>query len=204
MTRMAACLICIMTVACSSLAMAEPNATADFKNVEGGNFKLDKSHARIIFSTTHLGFSTYYGFFSDFDAKLDYDPKSPTKSALEVTINLDGLVTNDPKLNENLKSADYFDVAKFPVATFKSTKINMTGAAKGQITGDLTLHGVTKPVVLDVILNRGGTNPVTQDYILGFDATGALSRSDFGIKTLVPFVGDKVNLIISCEFDRTK
>ncbi len=151
-----------------------------------------------------MGFSTYYGFFGDLDAKLDYDPKSPAKSTLEATINLNGLVTNDAKLDENLKSADYFDVAKFPVATFKSTKISMTAAAKGQITGDLTLHGVTKPVRLDVTLHGAGTNPVTQDYILGFDATGTLSRSDFGIKTLVPFVGDQVKLIISCEFDRIK
>ena len=204
MTRMAACFVCVMVVAGASLAMAQPNETVDFKNVEGGHFKLDKSHARIVFSTTHLGFSTYYGFFGDLDAKLDYDPKSPAASTLEVSINLNGLVTNDPKMDENLKSSDYFDVAKFPVATFKSTKIEVTGADKGKITGDLTLHGVTKPVVLDATLNRGGIHPVTQDYILGFDATGSLSRSEFGIKTLVPFVGDQVKLTISCEFNRTK
>ena len=74
----------------------------------------------------------------------------------------------------------------------------------GRITGDLTLHGVTKPVVLGVTLNRGGIHPVTQDYILGFDATGTLSHSDFGIRTLVPLAGDQVKLTISCEFDRFK
>jgi polyisoprenoid-binding protein YceI len=194
----------MFAVAGSSLATAEPNETVDFKSVEGGHFKLDKSHARIVFSTTHLGFSTYYGFFGDFDAKLDYDPKSPTASALEVSVNLDGLVTNDAELDKNLKSPDYFDVAKFPVATFKSTKLEMTGATKGKMTGDLTLHGVTKPVVLDVTLNRGGVHPITQDYILGFDAAGTLSRSEFGMRTLVPFVGDQVKLMISCEFNRTK
>ena len=201
---MAACFVCVMAVVGSWVAMAQPSATVDFKDVEGGHFKLDKSHARIVFSATHLGFSTYYGFFGDLDAKLDYDPTSPAASTLEVWVNLNGLVTNDSELDENLKSPDYFDVAKFPVATFKSTKIEVTGAARGRITGDLTLHGVTKPVVLDVTLNRGGIHPVTQDYILGFDATGTLSRSDFGIKTLVPFVGDQVKLTISCEFDRVK
>lgn len=204
MNRMAACLLCVMFAAGSSLAMAQGSEPADFKKVEGGHFKLDKRHARIVFSTTHLGFSTYYGFFGDLDGKLDYDPKSPAASALEVSVNLNGVVTNDSELDVNLKSADYFDVAKFPVATFKSTKIEMTGAAKGKITGDLTLHGVTKPVVLDVTLNRGGLHPMTQDYILGFDAMGTLSRSDFGIKTLVPLVGDQVKLAISCEFDRIK
>ncbi len=205
MTRLAAiCFASLLAFFGASVAMAQSDETSDFKSVEGGHFNLDKSHARIVFSTTHLGFSTYYGFFGDLDAKLDYDPKSPAGSTLEVSVNLNGLVTNDSKLDENLKSADYFDVAKFPVATFKSTKIDVTGAAKGKITGDLTLHGVTKPVVLDVTLNRGGFNPVTQDYILGFDATGSLSRSEFGIKTLVPFVGDQVKLMISCEFDRIK
>jgi polyisoprenoid-binding protein YceI len=203
-TRITVCLACVMVLAGSLLATAQPSETADFKTVEGGHFKLDKRHARIVFSTTHLGFSTYYGFFGDLDGKLDYDPASPTASTLEVSVNLDGLVTNDSELDDNLKSPDYFDVPKFPVATFKSTKIEVTGAATGRITGDLTLHGVTKPVVLDAILNRGGVNPVTKDYILGFDATGTLSRSEFGIKTLVPFVGDQVKLTLSCEFNRVK
>ena len=194
----------LIALAGTAVAMAQGNETADFKKVEGGRYKLDKSHARIVFSTSHLGFSTYYGFFGDLDARLDYDPKAPNKSALEVTINLNGLVTNDPKLDENLKSADYFDVAKFPVATFKSNKAEATSATKGTITGDLTLHGVTKPVTLDVTLHGAGTNPVTQDHVVGFDATGSLSRSEFGIKTLVPFVGDEVKLTISCEFDRVK
>lgn len=205
MTRMAAIFFAwVLAFVGASVTMAQPNETADFKRVEGGHFKLDKRHARIVFSTTHLGFSTYYGFFGDLDAKLDYDPTSPAASALEVSVNLNALVTNDSEMDGNLKSSDYFDVAKFPVATFKSTKIEVSGAAKGQITGELTLHGVTKPVVLDVTLNRGGTNPVTQDYILGFDAVGRLSRSEFGIKTLVPFVGDEVKLAISCEFNRVK
>src|SRR5262245_11849056 len=101
---------------------AQPKEPATFENVEGGQFKLDKSHARIVFSTSHLGFSTYYGFFGELSGTLEYDPKAPTKSAVEITINLDRLVTNDPELDENLKSADYFEVAKFPVAVFKSTK----------------------------------------------------------------------------------
>lgn len=205
MTRMAAiCLASLIAFVGASAAMAQSDEPADFKKVEGGHFTLDKSHARIVFSTTHLGFSTYYGFFGDLDAKLDYEPKAPTASKLEVSVKIDGLVTNDAKLDENLKSPDYFDVAKFPVATFKSTKTEVTGAAKGRITGNLTLLGVTKPVVLDATLNRGGFNPVTQDYILGFDATASVLRSEFGMKTLVPFVGDEVKLLISCEFNRIK
>ena len=186
----------------SGPAMAQLAPVKELAKIESGSFVLDKSHARIVFSTTHLGFSTYYGFFGDFDAKLQYDAKAPAKSTLDVTVSLNGLVTNDAKLDEALKGAEYFDVAQFPTATFKATKIEVSGAAKGKITGDLTLHGVTKPVTLDAAFHGGGPHPVTQDYVIGFDATGVLKRSDFGIKTLVPFVGDEVKLVLSCEFDR--
>lgn len=202
-------LIAILIALSAPVALATPAAPqlaqkSTLKAVEGGSFRLDKSHARIVFSTSHLGFSTYYGFFGDLDAQLDYDPKAPEKSRLEVTVNVAGLVTNDANLDENLKSADYFDTEKFPIAAFKSTKVEVAGPARGKITGELTLHGVTRNVALDAKLNGGGTNPVSQDYVLGFDASGSVSRSDFGIKTLVPFVGDQVKLVISCEFDRIK
>lgn len=197
-------LACVAFLALSPPALPQIVQSNELRKVEGGAFKLDKSHARIVFSTSHLGFSTYYGFFGDLDAKLDFDPKAPARSTLEVIVNVAGLVTNDPKLDEALKSPEYFDTGKFPVATFKSTKIDLSGASRGKITGDLTLHGVTKPVTLQATLNGGGTNPVSQDYVLGFDATATISRSQFGIKTLVPFVGDEVKLVISCEFDRVK
>ena len=114
------------------------------------------------------------------------------------------MVTTDPKLDAKLKSDAFFDVAKFPKATFKSTNIELTGEGTGKLTGDLTLHGVTKPVTLDVTFNGAGTAPMTQLYVIGFDAVGTLKRSDFGIKNFVPLVGDEVKLVISCEFDRAQ
>jgi polyisoprenoid-binding protein YceI len=176
----------------------------ELANVEGGRYRLDKSHARIVFSTTHFGFSTYYGLFDDFDVKLDFDPVAPAKSALAVTINLNGIVTADPKLETNLKSDAFFNVAKFPKATFTSTHMEPTGKASGKLTGDLTLHGVTKPVTLDVTFNGGGNSMLSKAYVLGFDAKGTLKRSDFGIKNFVPFIGDEVTLVISCEFNRVQ
>jgi polyisoprenoid-binding protein YceI len=190
----------VATIAAPTLA--QPGPIADLAKVEGGHYTLDKSHARIVFSTTHFGFSTYYGFFDDFDAKLDFDPAAPATSALKVTINLKGIVTADAKLETNLKSDGFFDVAKFPKATFIASRIVLTGPASGKITGDLSLHGVAKPVTLDVTFNGGGANPMSHVYVLGFDARGTLKRSDFGIKNFVPFVGDEVDLVISCEFDR--
>jgi polyisoprenoid-binding protein YceI len=194
--------VIILVAVGAAPAFAQQDPIADLAKVEGGQFTLDKSHARIIFSTTHFGFSTYYGFFDDFDAKLDFKPAAPATSALTVTINLNGIVTADPKLETNLKSDGFFDVAEFPKATFTANRIEMTGAASGKITGNLALHGVTKPVTLDVTFNGGGNNPMSHVYVLGFDAKGTIKRSDFGIKNFVPFVGDDVALVISCEFDR--
>lgn len=176
--------------------------TTELAQVEGGHFAVDKTHAKIIFSTTHFGFSRYYGLFTDFDAKLDFDPKAPAKSALDVTVNTTGIDTTNPKLDEHLKSADFFDVAKFPTATFKATKISVTGKTTGTITGDLTLHGVTKPVTLDATFNGGGVNPLSKAYVLGFNAKGIIKRTEFGITTYAPLVGDDVELTISAEFDR--
>lgn len=194
--------IAAVIIAVAAPATAQLAPIADLTKVEGGHYTLDKSHARIVFSITHFGFSTYYGFFDEFDAKLDFDPAAPDKSALDVTISLDGIVTANPKLETNLKSDGFFDVAKFPKATFTGTHIALTGPASGKLTGDLSLHGVTKPVTLDVTFNGGGINTMSQVYVLGFDATATLKRSDFGIKNFVPFVGDEVTLRISCEFDR--
>ena len=86
----------------------------------------------------------------------------------------------------------------------KSTAIEVTGEGTGKLTGDLSLHGVTKPVTLDVTFNGSGTPPMTKIYVAGFDAVGTLKRSDFGIKNFVPLVGDDVKLLISCEFDRAQ
>jgi polyisoprenoid-binding protein YceI len=175
--------------------------TTDLSKLEGGVFNVDKGHAKIIFSYTHFGYSTSYGLFTDFDAKLTFDPKAPTSSALDATINLDGIETLVAKLNAHLKSPDFFDTAKFSSANFKSTKITVTGPTTGTVTGDLTLHGVTKPVTLDVTFNGGGTN-AAKKYDLGFNATGHVKRSDFGLGAYVPMVGDDVTLTISAEFDR--
>jgi polyisoprenoid-binding protein YceI len=192
----------LTAIAAATAARAAPNT--DLRSVEGGHYALDKSHAKIVFATTHFGFSTYYGFFDNFDAKLDFDPATPEKSALSVTINLNGIVTADPKLEKNLKSDGFFDVAKFPTASFTAKRVVMTGPGSGKVDGDLTLHGVTKPVTLDATFNGGGTNPMNAVYVLGFDAKGTIKRSEFGIKNFVPFVGDEVALSISCEFDRVE
>ncbi|TAN57715.1 MAG: polyisoprenoid-binding protein [Magnetospirillum sp.] len=183
-------------------ASAQSAASTDLAKIEGGHFAVDKSHAKLIFSFSHFGFSTSYGLFSDFDAKIAFDPKAPATSALDVTVNMDHIDTFVPKLDAHMKSADMFDVAKFPTATFKSTAIEVTGPTTGKVTGSLTLHGVTKPVTLDTTFNGGGINPASKNYVIGFNATARLKRTDFGVGYAAPVVGDEVTLTISGEFIR--
>jgi polyisoprenoid-binding protein YceI len=171
--------------------------------LEGGVFNVDKGHAKIIFSYGHFGYSTSYGLFTDFDANLTFDPKDVASSTLAATINVDGIETLVPKLNAHLKSPDFFDTAQYPKATFKSTKVTVTGPTTGTVVGDLTLHGVTKPVTLNVTFNGGGTT-MAKVYDLGFNATGQVKRSDFGLGAFVPMVTDDITLTISAEFHRVQ
>ncbi|MDE1147015.1 MAG: YceI family protein [Azospirillaceae bacterium] len=195
-------LAALLAAATPSLALAQ--ASTDATKLESGHFTIDSSHAKVVFAITHFGFSTYYGAFPDLKGTLDFDAKAPAKSTLDVEINVAGLATMNPKLDEHLNSKDFFDTAQFPKATFKATKIEVTGAGKGKITGDLTLHGVTKPVTLDATLHGGGTNPMTKAYVIGFDAKTVVKRSEFGVSTYVPAVADDVELLISAEFDRAQ
>ena len=190
-----------LLVAMSLPAFAEPPST-DLSKLEGGSFVLDRSHAKLIFSFNHFGFSTSYGLFPGLEAKLQFDPKVPAASLLDATVDMSSVDTMVAKLNEHMKAAAFFDVAKYPVATFKSTKITVTGPTTGTIVGDLTLHGVTRPVTLEATFNGGGASPANKAYVLGFNATGHLIRSEFGLGLYAPAVSDDVLLTISAEFDR--
>ena len=168
--------------------------------VQAGTYKLDPSHGKITWSVTHFGFSTYVGQFSLVDATLKVDPKAVGATALDVTIDATSLGTLNAALDTHLKSKDFLDVAAFPTATFKATKVTQTGEKTADIAGDLTLHGVTKPVVVHAVFNQAGPNPIDKKYELGFAGTAEINRSDFGIKAYVPAVSDKVTLTIEAEF----
>lgn len=168
--------------------------------VQAGDYALDKSHAKIVWSTSHFGFSTYYGEFTDFDAKLNLDPANPANSKLSVTVAMASVDTHNEKLDAHLESADFFDVAAHPTATFTSTAVRRTGAATADVTGDFTLRGVTKPITLHVTFNKAGEN-MAKRYTAGFSAEGVIKRSDFGVSYAVPAVGDEVKLQISGEFN---
>lgn len=162
------------------------------------SYKLDASHTAVTFHINHFGFSNPSGKFMNVDGMLDLDEKNPAASKVSVTIPIGMMDTGVSKLDEHLKTDQFFDVAKFPNATFASTKVTVTGKDTADVVGDLTLHGVTKPVTLKVKLNKLGEN-MMKVKTAGFSATASLKRTDFGMNTYVPMLGDDVTLDIESE-----
>ncbi|MDO8838578.1 MAG: YceI family protein [Parvibaculum sp.] len=196
---------------CGSPAVAAETEVpaASTAPVPGGTYRLDKSHASLIFRVSHIGFSNYTGRFATFDATLDIDPENPAAAKLEASVDPASLAVENPPEGflESLLGPDWFDAAKFPEMTFRSTKIEMTGDDTARVTGDLMLHGVTLPVAFDATFNGGyAGHPFEPNARIGFSARGGLSRSAFGIAYGVPEegstmgVGDAVEFIIEAEF----
>jgi polyisoprenoid-binding protein YceI len=158
-------------------------------------YTLEPDYTQGVFRWNHLGFSSPAAQFAQGQGTLEFDATDPTRSSVTVTIPLDTLSTGVPGLDEHFRSSDFFDTAKYPIATFKSTKV-AKGAMKNQleVRGDLTLHGTTKPVTLNITIVRIGTNPRTSLPTVGFDGTTMLKRSDFGLGRFVPQVSDEIEL----------
>ena len=183
-------------------AHAQGMANPDPSVAQSGSYKLETRHARIVFATSHMGFSTWYGDFSGATGSLTLDPKSPAASSLQISIPVASVSTTNSTLDDELKSAQWFDATQFPTITFKSTKVTQTGPGSAQVTGDLTFHGVTRPVTLEASFKASGNNPMNKAYTVGFEVKGSLKRSDFGVKTYVPVIGDDVDLMISAPFEK--
>ena len=162
-------------------------------------YQIDPTHTATVFTWSHFGFSTPSANFSDIQGVINVDNAKPANSSVNVTIPLSSLNTNVKALDEHLQAADFFDAAKYPTITFKSTKVQAVGANKYKITGDLTIKNVTKPVVLDAVLNKQGEHPMTKAQSIGFNATTSFDRSAFGVGAYVPNVGDKITVNITTE-----
>jgi polyisoprenoid-binding protein YceI len=184
----------------STNAMAQQGPSKDPKAVKAGTYKVEPYHTQVGFSISHFGFSDFSGLFSGASGTLELDPSELTVSKLDVSIPVQSVLTTVPPLNDELKGTKWFDAAKFPNATFSSTKVTATGQDSAIIVGDLTLHGVTKPVTLKTRLIGSGTNPLDKSFTVGFEATGTIKRGDFGVKQYLPLVGDDVRLRIAGAF----
>ncbi len=177
-----------------------------------GTYVLDPAHTRVLFKVSHLGFSNYIALFTEMDAELVFDPETPTAMRLWARVNPASVETHYPDpaydFNADIAGTSFLDAAEFPEITFASTNIATTGENTANVTGDLTLHGVTAPVTLSVTFNGGyAGHPMDPGGArIGFSATGSLNRSAFEMGYGLPApgttmgVGDAVGLIIEAEF----
>lgn len=161
-------------------------------------YALDTNHTNIVWSINHFGFSNPSGKFTKVEGQLVLDEANPANSKVSMTLSPANILTGIDKLDEHLKSKDFFDVEQFPNATFVSTKVALTGKDTAKVTGTLTLHGISKPVTLDVKLNKIGVNMFNKKTA-GFSAFTTIKRSDFGINTYLPALVDDVKISIESE-----
>ncbi|GEN63286.1 YceI family protein [Acetobacter oeni] len=172
------------------------------QDVQGGSYKVETGHTQVIFSVLHLGFTNYSGLFSGATGTLKFDPAHIAASRLTITFPVNSVSTTSDMLTGELRAPDWFDVSKYPTATFVSTNVVSAESGDADVEGNLTLHGVTKPVILHAHFIGSGINPMDKAYTLGFQATATIRRSEFGISKYVPMVGDDVTLTIAGAFEK--
>jgi polyisoprenoid-binding protein YceI len=168
------------------------------------DYKIDPTHTATVFSWNHFGFSTPSANFTDIQGVIKVDNAKPANSSVDVTIPLSSVNTNVAALDKEFQEEAWFNAAKYPNITFKSTKVETKDKKHFKITGNLTVKGVTKPVVLDAVLNKQGEHPMAKVPAIGFNATTSFSRSAFGIGNYVPNVGDKITVNITTEATAAK
>ena len=175
-------------------ALLSPTVVAEEKYV----IDTEKAHAFVQFRIKHLGYSWLYGRFNDFGGTFTYDEADPSKSQVAVTINTASIDSNHAERDKHLRSKDFLDVGKYPEATFKSTSYEVTGPDEATLTGDLTLHGVTKPVTIDVRQIGAGPDP-WGGYRRGFEGRTTIKLADFGITKDLGPASRELELMLSVE-----
>ena len=176
-------------------------AAAPTAPVQSGSYAVEPSHTRIQFAIDHMGFTNFYGDFSGASGGLELDTKAPAHSKVDISIPVDSVSTTNTKLDGELRSGQWLDATTYPTMHFVSTGVVPLGKDHARISGTLTLHGVTRPVVLEARFHGAGVNPLDKAYTVGFDATTQILRSDFGVKTYLPLIGDSVTIRISAAFE---
>ena len=167
-------------------------------------YDIDANHTYVTFTYNHFGFSNPVGKLEKVSGDFELDTADLTRSSVSVSFPLDGLHTGVPKLDDDLRSPNFFDAAKYPDITFKSTKVEKAGADALTVTGDLTAHGITKPVVLNVKVNKIGEGPMGKGPSAGFEADTTIKRSEFGVDKYAPGVSDEVRVHLSRDSQRAK
>jgi len=180
-------------------AVALPAAAQDLSAVPAGTYKSDPTHSYVDFSYNHLGLSNPSLSFDEFEITLELDPADPTASTVSMTIDPASVVAGSEIWKDHLTSADWMNVAEFPEITFASTSVDGAGDGAYTVTGDLSMHGETKPVTMTVTINAAMNHPMSGDPVVGLDASGETLRSDFGLGKFAPNVSDEVQIEVSTE-----
>jgi polyisoprenoid-binding protein YceI len=185
----------LLKITTAILALSAPLAIA-----QTSTWKADSAHSEVDFSIKHLAISNVRGHFGKVDVTINYDEKDVTKSSVQATIDVTGIDTGEAARDNDLKTESFFDVEKFPTATFASTSVAKTSTGL-KVNGNLTLHGVTKPIVLNIDGPTASVTGMDKKPHVGFSATATINRSDFGIGNKVPvaIVGDEVKLTIDLD-----
>lgn len=173
----------------------------DPSRVKAGTYTVDSAHTQVMWRVNHLGFNDYFGIFGDVKGSLTIDPAKPAAASVDIQIPIASTATSSAELTAHLMKPEFFDSAKFSTATFKSTAVAVTGT-EAKISGNLTIKGVTKPVVLNAAFSGAGLGPMNKKETIGFHASTMIKRSDFGISYGIPFVPDEVPLEISVAFEK--
>ncbi|MEM5384427.1 YceI family protein [Paraburkholderia phymatum] len=188
--------------ACTPLQVVTHTVTATEARVPVGQYKLDQHHTSVTFDVDHLKYTRFTMRFDRVAGQLDWKEGGLDKSQVTVTIDAASIDTNVALLDKMVKGPDMLDAERNPQIRFVSTRFERTGDARGKLTGDLTIRGVTQPVTLDVTFNGYGRDPLTKADTLGFSADGRFSRSKFGLTTWYPAVGDDIHVVIQAEAAR--
>ena len=195
-------LLLVVAASITAPALAQSPSPQTATNVKQGTYAIEPQHTQVMFGVDHMSFTTYYGRFSDVSGTLMLSPQAPSTSKFEIHVPVSTISTTSKRLNDELRGNQWFDSKKFPEIVFRSISATVTGQDTAKVVGDLTMHGLTRPVTLDVTFHGAGVNPLDDKYTVGFEASGHLKRSDFDINPNIPLVGDRVNLVISAAFEK--
>lgn len=201
MTKKMIMISVICVTALSGAAWAQTSLlTRNSTEVRSGLYVLDPAHGKITWSVSHMGFSTYAGQFTNVFANLDLNVEKPSASRLNATVMMESVGTFSKGLDQHLQTADFFDTKNHPAATFRASSIRIVDRDSASISGDLTLRGVTRPIVIKADFKQAGVSPADKKYTVGFDGEAKIKRSDFGINYGLPLLGDEVTLRLEAEF----
>lgn len=195
------CCLCLLT-ACGRLLM--PSVENDLSELPPGNYVLDPNHTSVLFKVEHLGISTFVGRFNQMEASLSFDPEAPQNSQLEARVDMASLDVDQPDFEDTLRGCNWLCVERYPQARLVTRGPARIDGDQWHYDAELSFRGVTNPVEIDVIFKGGADNILTGRYTLGFEARLSFLRSDFGMGSFVPAVGDRVRLEAHTEFKKQR